>query len=611
MSSVIIMFTLMLISFTGYGIYLKSKFNLVPAAIPIVLFSSIVVVLFISGLVQLILPAVYLIFAVGLLLFVYGLFLMARDKRLFINLLTPSTVFFIAGTAFFAFLLRDAIFIQYDIFSHWGLIVKEMVEENSLPDRSTVITFRNYPPGTAIFVYYVVTLVGYSESAALIGQGVLIAGLLSTFFIFSSWKKPFAVIASFFVALFLLLVDGDNVYSLLVDLILGYIPAAALLVAYYYRDRFEKMTVLLMPILSFVILTKDSGKIFYAFCLIWLIGLMINYVKNHRLKGRAKGKAFLCGFVNLLAIPIAMNFLFMAYTLFAYDASYGSNRHAVTAGRFSLDRFTSDFGRTMVSKLGHAIADSTLVHLMVISSVIAVAAIFIIRALDKRWPKTLSWSVIFVNLFQALYGALLYLLYLFLMPENEAINLAGFTRYEASAAIFCMGTLLVFIIREITRLERYWLLKVVMAASIGLLLLPIKGEADALLHQKMSKGSLRLEALDMYHKLEKAENISGQDEVTLIQDLGHRDSFYLDHVMTYERLNFNTYTFTYCDSEKLKQRLNKDLKKSDYLVVTRNIGKDMKQCIGSQMEVKKGAYKVEDGKITERVNLPQGDETEQ
>ena len=79
---------------------------------------------------------------------------------------------------------------HYDNFSHWALIVKSMSLTNSFPSFKTdVIMFTSYPPGSAVFIYYFIKLVGVTESNAIFAQILLILASITTIF---NWKNIFS-----------------------------------------------------------------------------------------------------------------------------------------------------------------------------------------------------------------------------------------------------------------------------------------------------------------------------------------------------------------------------------------------------------------------------------
>ena len=609
MINVLVMFVLTFLSFIGYGMFVRYKFNIAPAAIPIFLFSSTVVVLFIAGILNLLQSAAYVIFVAGLLLFVYSIFTYVKKGLRFSELLTPSTVFFFAFCAVAVFLLEDSLFLHYDNFSHWAMIVKELFLSNSLPDDSSVITYKNYPPGAALFVYYIVTITGFSESMALIAQAILIGGALTTILLFSSWKKPFSIIGFLFVPFTLLLVESPSFYTLLVDSLLAYIAIAIVFIAYYYRNQWLLMTIVTMPVSSLLILTKDSGKIFFAFCIIWIISLLISNLKHETFGAREKMQNIGYTIAYTICIPLFINLLWSRYIEKAYSSDYADNKFAITNDTLSEVKKSPEFVQSLLPNLLEASFDfsSNVFQAMVLVNVIAVFSIVVITWANRRFATSLFLITLFVNLFYLLYTGLLYVLYLYLMPEVEAVYLAGFSRYQSSAAIFFIGILMTFVLYEWANksvlLKSTWLPKSIGVLLSILLIFPLIGHAEDLFKHENEAAQSRFKAVELLSQLRTEEKISENTPITLIYDIGKSDRGFLRHVMNYERMSRNTTTFTFCHSEEDREKIASALENSSYLMIL-EIDSEMKQCIAEYSEIdniESGNYKIEDGVISSKI----------
>ncbi|SDH18492.1 hypothetical protein SAMN05192534_102103 [Alteribacillus persepolensis] len=603
--SVMLLFVLMWLSFIGYGFYLHYRFSFPPAVIPLFVFSSVVAVVFIAGLMDVLRPAVYGIWSIGLILFVYAGYRIIK-KRLFTSLITPGLVFFTAMCGFFLVLLKDAVFLHFDNFSHWGIIVKHLFLYDSLPGDASVITYKNYPPGTALFVYYIVTLIGFSETKALMAQSFLVAAALTPLFLFTSWKRPLLLIVVTAAAFVLLLIDAASIYTLLVDQILGYMTIAVMLIVFYYRNHVRLMMAAAAPVLALLVLTKDSGKIFFAFCVVWIIAVVI---KNRQsLQGKA-GQVLSMFVLLVLAFPLLVNGLWSSYIERAYTSDYEENKFAITKETF-LDPNKSD---EVVQQLWPNVLSQAFdmsVDVIQVMTVVSIAAIltFVWSAfVKKRSPRALLFTTLFVHLFYVVYIGLLYLLYLYLMPEGEAANLAGFSRYQATAGVFFTGLLLVMLLREWQKISydggRAWFSKAMMAGCAVVAMLPLLNNIPALLQQHNPGAEPRYPALEQYYALTDAEKITGDTKITLIRDTGESDHGFLRHAMNYERMAKTTFVHTMCQTEEEKEKLQEDVKESDYLIVLKNT-EEMNECLAEVNQagpLEPGNYLIEEGVIMTKV----------
>ena len=87
---------------------------------------------------------------------------------------------------------------HYDNFSHWALIVKYLLLVEELPGaESTMIPFRDYPPGVSLIIYYICRYAGHSQGMMLLAQnGVLFACFFALAGIVEEKTEISAVLAS-------------------------------------------------------------------------------------------------------------------------------------------------------------------------------------------------------------------------------------------------------------------------------------------------------------------------------------------------------------------------------------------------------------------------------
>lgn len=166
---------ILLLSFIGYTVYLKKKFDLRVEFAPIVICSSIGIIMFLAGIFHIMPIATYAIIIIGLI----QLRLIRKDSFNLEEILKLS-IFTLIVLCFFNY-LKDALFIHYDNFSHWALVVREMLETNALPtSASKLIEFNAYPTGTAGFIYFVSKIVGNTDGIKAFGQTlILLSGIFS------------------------------------------------------------------------------------------------------------------------------------------------------------------------------------------------------------------------------------------------------------------------------------------------------------------------------------------------------------------------------------------------------------------------------------------------
>src|SRR5690606_8148309 len=103
---------------------------------------------------------------------------------------------FLTGSLIFLVLLFQDNLTHYDNFSHWAIVLKQMLSTDAFPTpASNLIDFKNYPLGISSFIYYVCLFAGHSQSVMLVAQGLLIFSCFYAMFGIISEKKRFLLYA--------------------------------------------------------------------------------------------------------------------------------------------------------------------------------------------------------------------------------------------------------------------------------------------------------------------------------------------------------------------------------------------------------------------------------
>lgn len=442
---------LILAVFIGYSSLIHNKLKINSAFIPIMIITTITCIVFIFGIVNKLNIAVNSITIIGLLFFAYYIIQTLRKRFSMEFFLSPAMVFFIIGSAYCMFLLKDVSYLHYDNFSHFGKIVKEMFYSNSYPNSNTTITFQNYPPATATFIYYFCKVIGYSEGYTLVGQSVLIMGALATFLWKSNFKNilfNFLTIAVIFITLSILTLDNTtlHIYNLLVDGILGFLTSAAIVVAYYYRNDIKKNFYINLPLLVFLVLTKDSGKLFFFIVILFV--LLSNTQIRVKIKNIKQLKIIIPLILILIVIPLLFSNLWKGYVVRAYSTeAYQSNKFVVSENKLTenFNLRSEEFKKTLHIKIIKKVLDIHSINTQLficinLASILISLAYYVFK---KKKAKLQLKALVLSDFMMALYVIGEYLMYLLIMPEGEATDLASFDRYISSAIIVCVCTQLI------------------------------------------------------------------------------------------------------------------------------------------------------------------------
>src|SRR5699024_8502118 len=115
-------------------------------------------VLFIAGILNFLPLATSALFITGLFLFFTEIYSAYKEKMMFKKLgryLTPGIIMFLIMGVYFSLLLSGQRLVYRDDYSHWVLVIKNLIMEDRFPNSSSIyISHNSYPMGSALFIYY-------------------------------------------------------------------------------------------------------------------------------------------------------------------------------------------------------------------------------------------------------------------------------------------------------------------------------------------------------------------------------------------------------------------------------------------------------------------------
>ncbi|RPK18279.1 hypothetical protein [Paenibacillus xylanexedens] len=444
-----VMGVLLIFSFLGYMQFVRKALSLRWEFIPVFVFSSIACFVFLSGLAGQLFTGSLVILIVGLLLYGGMLFLRLRRGA---SLRMSFSIFqfsFLAGTFVFLLVLFQNQLTHYDNFSHWAIVLKQMLSTDAFPTPdSNLIDFKNYPLGTSSFIYYVCRFMGHSQSVMLLAQGLLIFSCFYAMFGIVSEKKRFLLYA--FLGLGLSTLSFFNltirITNLLVDFLLPIYALAILAVIYQYRNEIKKACIVVLPLAGLLTIIKSTGIIFAAIGLIFLVYTWLKHKQKLRWKTAPAVVGTICGAL----IPYFGWSWRMATVFQGIDNKFDVATSGIQAGK------TPEQMRDILWTFLKASTDLTTrpVIGIVIFQLIAIAAsVFAIVVLKKKW--NLWKALIALDVVLLLYYAGILALYLFSMPLDEAIVLAGFERYASSIVVLFAGGLVLCAAIDLERSFHY------------------------------------------------------------------------------------------------------------------------------------------------------------
>lgn len=415
---------------------------------PIFTLSTLTLVLFFGGLIGQLLVTFYMLAFLGI---VAGFYLLHNVYKngIYLPDFNLTNIFILFGLLIFGGQLLSSELMHYDNFSHWLVIVKEMLIYNGFPTTENILVeFTNYPLGTASFIYFVCKVAGNQQSTMLIAQAMIIFSCFAAVFGIIRDKNRFllTLILGTGCATLTFYNVSIRINNLLVDFLLPILTMAIIAVIYTYKRNLAKAFVIITPIMGFLVIVKSTGAIYAVIGALYLFYTMLKYRKDYwEVSGTKSWKQS----VILLLQPIScLIFSFLPMILWNLHVD---RVFAGVVNKFEVDAsiVNGGFGGKTIDEVceicrlfGSALMDFSLRPIqgfVLYTAVTVIACIVGCVILKKRWrlPKVLGGSLIILFLYC---GGIL-AMYIFSMPLDEAIYLAGFDRYMSSIIVLYGGAL--------------------------------------------------------------------------------------------------------------------------------------------------------------------------
>ncbi len=337
-------------------------------------------------------------------------------------------VFFI-GYLILALKLHGTTFSETDEFSHWGLIGKEFLLEQSLPTNQFTTLFKTYPPASGMMQYFFYSLLGDNPQYANLAIATFILSTVFLLFKQYTWhtnkKEIFLSIIFIYFSLFVL---GQGIKSVLIDQLISITAGCALVYCLINPNKARYLTLSLAC--SLLVMEKSVGLlialIISLFCIIDAL-----YAKKNELS-----YAFI-PLISLLFWAVSWRYYINTHDLNGVFSHYSTinNIKQLVTGTLNPRQMTiiHDFFSALIFERASRSP-------RVVSAFAWLIILSVFSILAYRYPNKLSKTRLKV-LFAFLYGGFLVYfigllsLYLFTFDNYEGSALASYTRY-ASTYIF-------------------------------------------------------------------------------------------------------------------------------------------------------------------------------
>lgn len=437
-------FALLGMSFVGHFLFLAKKTNIPPATIPGVIASTIVVVEYLAGLLNVLELSTYMVFVFGLLLFIKeaggwihkkktsnscDLKLLDHDRLIQMKMVL---IIMITVATYSLVNYYQAALTTYDDFSHWGTMIKCILVNNRYPRATdTCITFQSYPPGSANFIYYCCRITGNREWSYLLFQYLHKTAYLMALFVFceSNREKKALYTSIAFITIMLMSIHNVSSYWLCVDALLACNAFFCyVVVTIISNQQIESPKWVICIALTSCVLIKNSGLFFYMMMVILYLA-----IEKHQDKRTQKQTAI------VLAIPALAFFLWKRHVEYAFVDGMQS-KHSVSV-RYYVDVVSQkSFSDIMeeIEIIGRCIISATSNKSFLIA--VSFMLVYIVLTVSKirNSERTIcAWAIISIIMYQI--G--LMMMYVFSMPHGEVVFQNGhdYLRYNGTMVTFMTG----------------------------------------------------------------------------------------------------------------------------------------------------------------------------
>lgn len=422
----------LLVGMLALGISIVYDIN-VSIALPIS-FNGIMVVLYLFGLFNCLLPGVYIVVIIPILLIIMAIINKKMTKDIFLQrFLSPAIFLWIFSVVFVICIFNGRLIWMGDDLTHWALVVKNLYfNDKFCVGDNTYIYFTNYPEFSALPAYLSLKMNGSFNEGALYAAKVLWeVALLSPFCYSIKSKDIFKGVAAMLLIIFLPLFWGCQVMfwnTLQVDSLLGIAFSHCLILIRGPIKQNEKKLALISGIISLTLL-KLTG-VYFALFIIAL--LLVDYFCTEKINNKTKLKEI--GVFAILAL--------MAYSSWNIYLKLNNAEIWVNTNRYGGLEVVLNFLRGKGSAIRYDTLDRAIARIFslryvqigamncyILWIIILIVGIIVVGYIKRETKKqNITYSILFILGFVCWWLGVLFVT-LFKFSEEEMLILSSYDRY--------------------------------------------------------------------------------------------------------------------------------------------------------------------------------------
>lgn len=531
----IIFFIILIINTIFITIKLKNKIE-TNIAITII---SMIIIVYIFGLFNQLKYGVLLLAIITSINFIYDIYYLIKNRKnikLKDKIITPGMIVYICLGILFIIFNKGIVFREYDEFSHWGLIVKNMFYNGSFGTDS-IIGYSEYPPFVSVFQYILLNLKrAYSEDTIIIGLNLLYLSFIMPVFKNIKWNKSLInlIIIIPMIILIPILFYIDFYTTLFIDGFLSVLMAYTIC-SWFMQKGKEKYITTTLGFIA-LILTKSIG-IAFVLCSAFII--IICEICNKR---ESRKKEIIRIIIMILVALILYATWQIKLKVDNAHEKWGVNEinisniievikgegeyyQKTTIKKFIEEVFINDGSLTFLNM--------NVINLLMFFIAVDIGLYILLR--NKERKKQFIIISITLLVFWGSYIVTLLLVYLFIFTPEEAMMLACFSRYISTIPLTIILTNIVFLIENYNK-NRWKVQYVIVSLCVLLACVPTYEYNENYIQNNKNKQD-RLDYREQYQGILKySDSMDVNDKIYYINNfVDERDII----VVKYEFLPFN------------------------------------------------------------------------
>ncbi len=564
------MFLLILISLLGYCLLINRAFKLASAHTPIVVIPLLSLTLYAGALLNALESTSQFCWILGIIAFsailVHSCFL--RKLRQLVAENIPLCLF---SLVYLLLLIGYTnVHFKYDnVLDFSGLALKVLFHTNALPTAQTPMSYKDYTLVCSLFQYFFLNIYGhYSETYALLAQGIFIFSGLFSVMQFKGWKRQW--LSLMLLALGILTFRSNALHNIYVDVAVSCYFAGILLTAHYLKNNPYRLLIIL-PALAMLPQIKQIGIFFAVLIIIYLALESLTLLWKQKDNKVQHWRALL---IALFILPTAVYFSHFSwvqhYQRLGITKTFQTKKIKadVINGIATLDLNSEK--QTVIKHFWHTFffqgKKITHIHLPVsVYFLLLILALSVAWRLAKKdsleqWRYLLLGVTLTIGFLAYSLGLLGLYLYSSFYPD-EVVRLASMGRY---LSIYLLGFLLILIgifCQYLPDLNNSWGKKVGILSIVGFVLLiavsPPRGYARRVAYPYVLSEKIKRYLPDT------ASNI-------LVVDRGNKTTFMVFSYELYPNVIYLAgHHLLYSPRPPQRQLLKEELAKVDYVLLVK------------------------------------------